>query len=68
MWACSISLLIYLTIIRMKMRQRLAIPAPRNSCTRFLQDFCIMWWCASCALCQVRASASLCSALEESDL
>ncbi len=65
MWACSISLIVYLTILRMKMRQRLAISAPHNSCARLLQDFCIMWWCATCALCQVIAPAGLCSALEE---
>ncbi|CAK0733287.1 hypothetical protein CVIRNUC_000252 [Coccomyxa viridis] len=51
-WACAVLLIIYLTTIRMKVRRRLAIPAAHNSCTGFLQDFCTMWWCAACALCQ----------------
>ena len=55
MWVCSISLLMHLLIVRMKTRQRLAIPGACNSCARFLKDCCIMLWCTTCAMCQVSA-------------
>ena len=62
MWACALGLIIYLTIVRMRTRARLGIRAPVG--LECLADFCTVWWCTTCALCQVRITASLRSALK----
>ena len=55
-WVCAIGLLIYLAIVRMRTRQRLAISPPRC-----LKDLCIMLWCTTCALCQVCVPITRCA-------